>query len=69
LAKVERQFHERVRELDLGGAIQIMPPANFEGPSYTMTIRFDSLDALTHANRKIAGAIDNPIASKLFGCS
>lgn len=69
LAKIEKQFQEGVRELGLGGAIQIMPPANFEGSSYTMTIRFKSINALMRANRKISDAIDNPIASKLFGCS
>jgi ParB family chromosome partitioning protein len=69
LAKVERQFHEQVRKLRLGEAIQIMPPANFEGSSYTMTIRFNSINALIGANSKISDAIANPIASKLFGCS
>lgn len=67
LVSIEKQFQDRVRALKLGGAIQIRPPANFEGSLCTMTIRFDSLKALEKANRKISDAIDNPIASELFG--
>jgi hypothetical protein len=67
LVSIEKQFQDRVRALKLGGAIQILPPANFEGSLCTMTIRFDSLKALEKANRKISDAIDNPIASELFG--
>ena len=67
LVSIEKQFQERVSALKLGSAIQILPPANFEGSSCTMTIRFDSLKALENANRQISGAIDNSIASELFG--
>ena len=69
LVNVEEHFHEQVGELGLKGAIQVMPPANFEGSSYTLTIRFDSLNALTRAHRKLSDAINNPIASQLFGSS
>ena len=67
LVRVEEQFHERVRDLGLGGAIKVTPPANFEGSSCTMTIRFNSLHDLINAHHKISDAIDNPIASELFG--
>jgi len=67
LARVEEQFHERARALKLGGSIQISPPPNFEGSSCTMTIRFNSLNALMDAHRKISDAIDTPIAFELFG--
>jgi len=67
LVRVEEQFHERVRDLGFGGAIQITPPANFEGSSCIMTIRFNSLHDLMRAHRKISDAFDNPIASELFG--
>lgn len=69
LVSEEKRFHEQVDALGLNGAIQVMPPANFEGSSYTITIRFDSLNALTTAHRKLSDAISNPIASKLFDCS
>ncbi|MGV7223034.1 MAG: ParB/RepB/Spo0J family partition protein [Nitrospinales bacterium] len=69
LVSVEERFHEQVGELGLNGAIQVMPPANFEGSSYTLAIRFDSLNALTRAHRKLSDAINNPIASQLFGSS
>jgi hypothetical protein len=69
LAAAEERFHEQVNELGLNGAIQVLPPANFEGSSYTLTIRFDSLKALSRAHHKLSDAINNPIASKLFGCS
>lgn len=69
LVKIETEFYDHVRALGLGGTIQIMPPANFEGSSCTMTIRFNSLNALMRAHHKISDALDNPIASKLFGFS
>lgn len=69
LVSVEERFHQQVGELDLKGTIQLMPPANFEGSSYTLTIRFDSLNALTRAHHKLSEAISNPIASQLFGSS
>lgn len=69
LVKMEDEFYDHVRALGLGGTIQIMPPANFEGSSCTMTIRFNSLNALMRAHHKISDALDNPIAAKLFGFS
>ncbi len=66
LVKVEKNFNQMVRELDIGKHIRIIPPLNFEGTAYSMTIRFDSLDALTHAHRRLARAIQHPAVLKLF---
>jgi hypothetical protein len=68
LVEVEEAFHENVHALNLGGAIQVSPPPQFEGCRFTMTIRFDSLAALKKAHQKIATAIENPQASSLFDC-
>jgi len=66
LADVEERFDNCYRQLDLGAGVKIQPPPFFEGTTYTMTIRFDGLDALQRENDNIARAIADPMASKLF---
>ena len=68
LVKVEEDFHESVRAMDLGAAIQVRPPPQFEGCNYTMTIQFDSLAALKQAHRRISAAMEHPRVSRLFDC-
>jgi hypothetical protein len=66
LVKIEQQFHEKIAALKLGEGIQIIPPTNFEGDTYNMTIRFSGIDDLKKARRKLSDIIDNPIALKLM---
>lgn len=66
LVDAEERFNAYIRQLDLGTGVKIQPPPYFEGPTYTMTIRFDGLDALKRESDTIARAITDPMASKLF---
>ncbi len=66
LMDVEERFENYYRQLKLGTGVKIQPPPYFEGPTYTMTIRFDGLEDLKRENDNIARAIADPMASKLF---
>jgi ParB family chromosome partitioning protein len=66
LVKAEEQFRQTVRMLSLGHAIQLAPPPHFESTTYTLTVRFDNLDQLRHAQHTIEKAIHHPAIAKLF---
>lgn len=68
LVEVENAFNQCVAALELGGAIHIAPPSGFEGRTCTMTIRFDTLQDLKRAHRKISETIDHSVLASLFDC-
>jgi hypothetical protein len=46
-------FQELVRNLNLGPGVQLVPPGNFEGTTYTLAITFDRLDQLRDRSLQI----------------
>jgi ParB family chromosome partitioning protein len=46
-------FQELVRNLNLGPGVQLVPPGNFEGTTYTLLITFDRLDQLRDRSLQI----------------
>lgn len=66
MVAVEEKFYACVRNLGLGGEIQVSPPPGFENSNCTMTIRINNLDSLKRASRKIAHAVEHPSINQLF---
>lgn len=46
-------FQDLVRHLNLGPGVQLIPPGNFEGTTYTLAITFDRLDQLRDRSLQI----------------
>ena len=66
LAERERDFAAAVRALDLGRAVTIVPPADFEGGTITLTIRSASSDELAAALDRLDRARQNGALARLF---
>lgn len=47
------RFQDLVRHLNLGSGVQLIPPGNFEGTTYTLAITFDRLDQLRDRSLQI----------------
>jgi ParB family chromosome partitioning protein len=47
------RFQDLVRDLNLGPGVQLIPPGNFEGTTYTLAITFDRLDQLRDRSLQI----------------
>jgi ParB family chromosome partitioning protein len=46
-------FQDLIRQLNLGPGVQLVPPGNFEGTTYTLAITFDRLDQLRDRSLQI----------------
>jgi len=66
IVEAEEAFSEGVRNLGLGGEVQVAPPPGFEGSTLTMTIRVNDLNSLKRAHHKLTRAIENPLVAHLF---
>ncbi len=53
ISKAETQYNAFVKQLKLGPNINLMPPKNFEGMTYTLTIRFDNRKELKNLKEKL----------------
>jgi ParB family chromosome partitioning protein len=47
------RFQGLIRHLNLGPGVQLVPPGNFEGTTYTLSITFDRLDQLRNRSLQI----------------
>jgi ParB family chromosome partitioning protein len=60
ISKAETQYNAFVKQLKLGPNINLMPPKNFEGMTYTLTIRFDNRKELKNLTEKLEEIIHHP---------
>ncbi len=67
LVKAEKEFHEAVRGLKLPKSFRINPPANFEGPFYSLCMTFRDLKELEQCHEDLKGLLDHPGIKGLFG--
>ena len=67
LAAREREFRETVRALDLGRAVTVAPPADFEGGVVTVTLRVSSEADLAEVGERLVKAQRAGTWSRLFG--
>jgi ParB family chromosome partitioning protein len=66
ISKAETQYNALVKQLKLGPNINLMPPKDFEGMTYTMTIRFDNRKELKNLKEKLEKIIDHPGLGKIL---
>lgn len=67
LVKAETAFHEAVRSLKLPKTFRVNPPANFEGPCYSLCMTFRDLKELEQCQEDLEGLLDHPGIKGLFG--
>ena len=52
ITRTEKEFEAQVKKLKLGNSATLAPPRNFEGTTYTLTLRFDShADLMDHQSK------------------
>jgi ParB family chromosome partitioning protein len=66
ISKTETQYNAFVKQLKLGRNINLMPPKDFEGMTYTMTIRFDNREELNRLKEKLEKIIHHPSFGKII---
>ncbi|MGA9263218.1 MAG: ParB N-terminal domain-containing protein [Desulfobacterales bacterium] len=60
------RFQDLVRQLHLGPGIQLVPPGNFEGTTYTLAITFDRLDQLRDRSLQIENLLRSQTLKAFF---
>jgi ParB family chromosome partitioning protein len=66
ISKAETHYKAFVRQLKLGPNIMLIPPKEFEGMTYTLTIRFDNQKELQNAKEKLDKIIHHPDFGKVL---
>lgn len=66
ISKAETQYKAFVKQLNLGRNINLIPPKDFEGMTYSMTIRFDNQKELKNLKEKLEEIIHHPGLGKIL---
>ena len=60
------KYEKLVGQLKLGKNIHLIPPKDFEGMTYMMTLRFDNHEQLHHLKEKFEKIINHPSLQKIL---
>lgn len=60
LAAAEHNFFSLRQRLKLGAALQLMPPRDFEGSGFTLTLSFQTIEEIARLRSKLDELIDHP---------
>ena len=66
ITKAEAEYLKRVKQLKLGNHINLIPPKDFEGNMYRMTLQFTNRQDLSNLNKKIEEIIHHPALGKIL---
>ncbi|MDI6688113.1 MAG: ParB/RepB/Spo0J family partition protein, partial [Desulfobacterales bacterium] len=66
ITKAEREFENNVKELKLGSGIKLIQPAYFEGQTYMLNLRFNTIKELQERVVKLNSIVKNPILEKIL---
>jgi ParB family chromosome partitioning protein len=66
ITKAETNYQKQVRQLKLGKHIQLIPPRDFEGTTYAMTLQFKDQKDLIALNTKINEILEHPALGKIL---
>jgi len=67
ITSAERAFEKLIKELRLPSGIKLIPPANFEGSIYTLTINFKELSELIEHKTTFDEITHSPYIKKILG--
>ena len=66
ITKAETEYHKWLKQLKLGQNINLTPPKDFEGSTFSMTLRFNNRQDLSDLNKRIEKIIQNPALGKIL---
>ena len=66
ITKAETDYRKWVRQLKLGNNINLIPPKDFEGNTFSMTLRFNNRQDLSDLNKRIEKIIQHPALGKIL---
>jgi ParB family chromosome partitioning protein len=66
ITKAETEYCKWVKQLKLGNNINLIPPKDFEGNTFSMTLRFNNRQDLNDLNKKIEEIIQHPAFGKIL---
>jgi len=66
ISQAETGYRKWVGQLKLGNHINLIPPKDFEGNTFSMTLRFNNRRDLTDLNKKIEKIIQHPALGKIL---
>jgi ParB family chromosome partitioning protein len=66
ISKAAADYAERIKLLDLGCNINLIPPINFEDTDFTMTLRFNNRENLRDLKKKIEELIAHPALAEIL---
>ena len=67
ITRAEEDYRKLVKQLKLGGNINLIPPKDFEGNTFSLALRFDNGRELGDLNKKIEKMIQHPALAKILG--
>ncbi len=66
ISRAEEKYEKLVKQLKLGSNINLIPPKDFEGMTYLMTLRFDNRQELNNMKEKFEKIIHHPSFGKIL---
>jgi ParB-like chromosome segregation protein Spo0J len=66
ISRAEEKYEKLVKQLKLGSHINLIPPKDFEGMTYMMTLRFDNHEELHQLKEKFEKIIHHPSLGKIL---
>ncbi|MGD2038073.1 MAG: ParB/RepB/Spo0J family partition protein [Desulfobacterales bacterium] len=66
ISQAETDYRKWVGQLKLGAHINLIPPKDFEGDTFSMTLRFNNRRDLADLNKKIEKIIQHPALGKIL---
>jgi ParB family chromosome partitioning protein len=66
ISQAETDYRKWVGQLKLGNHINLIPPRDFEGNTFSMTLRFNNRRDLADLNKKIGKIIQHPALGKIL---
>ncbi|MDO9566818.1 MAG: ParB/RepB/Spo0J family partition protein [Candidatus Desulfaltia sp.] len=66
ITRAKREFENNVSALKLGSGIKLIQPADFEGQTYMLNLRFNTIKELQERAVKLNSIVKNPILEKIL---
>jgi len=66
ITKAETEYRKWVKQLQLGKNISLIPPKDFEGNTFSMTLRFNNRQEISDLCKKIEKILEHPALGKIL---
>lgn len=65
IAATKKSYEEHCHKLNLGSGLKLIPPANFESPTYTLQLSFNNTTQLKTLKTDFDALMENPYLKKI----